>query len=148
MSLVRTLGSFVSILSIMVFATPAFADAISPDESACVSKKAGDACTVDTAPPLTGVCTTSTCTKLTYLPDGGHGSSDSPCLICEGSDGGSAADAGPHPTTGDAGTPTGTNSSSSCSMAVAKKNANAAAPLLIAGLIPLVLRRRNKKKAA
>ncbi len=57
MSLVRTLGSFVSILSIMAFATPAFADAISPEEEACQGKKAGDACTETmTASPFTGVC--------------------------------------------------------------------------------------------
>ncbi len=143
MSLARTLGSFVSILSIMAFATPAFADAISPEEEACQGKKAGDACTEGMS---SGTCADSTCAHITYLPDGGHGSGTTACVICELSDGGTTtADGGPHPTTGDAGTPTGTNSSSSCSMAVAKKNASAAAPLLIAGLIPLVLRRRKKQ---
>lgn len=143
MSFVRILGSFVSVLSIMAFATPAFADVLPAPENACQGKNAGAACMVtETGTPYMGVCTTSTCTHFDHL-DGGM--TTYACQICKGTDGGNTTDAGPHPTTGDAGGVTGTNSSSSCSMAVAKKNASAAAPLLIAGLVPLVLRRRKKR---
>ena len=146
MSFARTLGSFVSILSVMAFATPAFADAISPEEAACQGKKAGDVCTETmTTSPFTGVCADSTCEQISYLPDGGHSGGSSPCVVCEATDAGTAADGGPHSATGDGGT-TRNVASSSCSMAVAKKGANAAAPIFIAGLIPLVLRRRNKNK--
>ncbi len=150
----------------------AWADVIEPDEEACQGKSVGAACTVDDMVSGTpGTCTESTCTSASYTCDGATnpqggpcGSTTSPCLLCEATDGGAASDAG-HPVTdsgagatdsgtstshadsGTATSPPADNGSGGCSLSPGSF-AGSVGPWLIAGIVPLVVRRRRNKKAA
>src|ERR1700722_21015467 len=141
----------------------AWADVIEPDEEACQGKSAGAACTVDDMVSGTpGTCTESTCTSAVYTCDGSTnphggpcGSTTSPCLICEATDGGGATDAG-HPVI-DSGTST-TNADGGPATSPPAENAStggslspgsfagSVGPWLIAGIVPLVVRRRRNRK--
>jgi hypothetical protein len=151
-SIVSRLAFVAAFAVASLLTTLASADAIAPDEGACTGKAAGATCTIDTAPVKSGTCEDSTCAHLVYFPDGGHGSEDKACLLCNtdgaqdaGADG-SPADAahalGAEPPT----TPAST-SSSSCSVASAI-GMKAAAPLSLAAVVPLgilLLGRRRRR---
>lgn len=125
------------------------ADAISPAESACTSKQAGDACDVDSN--TRGVCTASKCTRLDYSDGSPPSSVESDCLVCTA---GSGADAGPD-VGADAGADAGGDSEETKTVQGEDGNGcnasgtKAVAPWLLAAapaLIVSLLRRRKAKK--
>lgn len=64
---------------VVAISSPAFADVISPDQSACGSKVKGDACTLDDKP---GACQESSCSRRDYT-DGPPGKMvNVPCTVC------------------------------------------------------------------
>jgi hypothetical protein len=88
-------------LSLLLFATPAAADVVPPEVSACQGRVAGAACGGELGVPA-GVCRDDTCTRLDYLNWNRDASASPPtmqypCVRCV-----SPADGG----SGDAGAPT------------------------------------------
>jgi hypothetical protein len=116
----------------------AAADVIPPEQAACQGMDAGDNCS-GAGGSSAGTCQGTTCSKLTYYPDGGHGSTTYPCLECFAVDAGAAQDAGADAAgSGSAG---GGGGSSGCSFGRAGSLAGTFALALV---VPALLRRRRR----
>ena len=129
-------------LGVWALAATVWADVPPPNSSECQGKDAGVACTTDTG--QSGTYQTSTCSRISYSPDAGMGTTNYPCLLCTPPDAGSgysnyppASDGGPGG--GDAGA-SSSNNSSGCASSSAT---NLLGPMCLA-LLPLLLLRRRR----
>lgn len=123
---------------VLMGASPAFADVIPPEESACQARAAGDACTAVSG----GICQADTCTRLDYENWDRDASAEPPsmtydCLRCVNPTTGEV-DSGP-PTDVDAGTSGG---GGGCS--IAGGGSPGLFAVLLAPLAGLALRRRRR----
>lgn len=67
--------------SLLLLATPAYADVIDPNEDVCVGKAKGDACNIDGGSNM-GTCKDGECCRLDYSNGTPPKTACSPCLIC------------------------------------------------------------------
>lgn len=127
----------------MLVTGSAIADTISPEESACTGKKAGDSCTV-TGSTVAGNCASKKCKRLDYSDGSPPGTIEYDCMECVTTE---AADASPPTdggdTTADAST---TPAAKSGGCHVGEASPMAALPWLVALAFPLVMRRRRQDK--
>jgi MYXO-CTERM domain-containing protein len=125
---------------IVMVASPALADVIRPEESACQARAAGDACTAVSG----GICQADTCTRLDYEHWDMDASASPPsvsydCLLCVNPTTGEV-DSGP-PTDVDAGTSGGGGGCSSAGAGSPGLFAIALAPLAVLALLRVTRRR-------
>ncbi len=144
-----------TVAALLLTASPAWADVITPDQQACENTTKGAACTFNVnegatnpGPDTVGTCEPSTCYTNEYCDAATDAIQHEPgvctvpvaCLTCQASDGGTS-------TTSDGGTVTnagGSNSSGGCDVAPGGGLSSLGA-LLVAAIVPLVLRRRQRK---
>jgi len=146
-------------LGALFISAPAFADALPPSSEDCAGGSGGQtpvggACSLHDTANTPGTCQNTTCTHTpnpSLCDAGGMGENcgpvQEPCVLCiaGGGDGGPAAGDGGSTTAGDGGT-TGKSSSGGCAVNGSDTSPlSMLLPLGLAALVPLALRRKNKK---